>query len=77
MSLDPPIPPTAVLFVDPTDRPRIGDMVINRQTFKPVVLHLGRTDSASLLGIALGTGEEFELSRDDLDRLHRVVGIWL
>ncbi len=63
------------LLVNPNAPPNVGDLVINRLNFAPVAFYLRQDDEGVIYGMTLSR-RRVELSMDDLDRLHRVAGVW-
>ncbi|MFV3131059.1 helix-turn-helix domain-containing protein [Niveispirillum sp. KHB5.9] len=65
----------ATLLINPNAPANVGDLVVNRLNFAPLALYLRQDDEGVIYGLTLSK-KRVELSMDDLDKLHRVVGIW-
>lgn len=65
----------ATLLVNPNTPANVGDLVINRMDFAPLAFYVRQDDEGVIYGLTLSK-KRVELSMDDLDKLHRVVGIW-
>jgi transcriptional regulator with XRE-family HTH domain len=76
MANAPALQPGVVLFVHPDRPPTINDLVINRLTWSPLVMYLRQSDDGDLYGLTLSK-KRVDLDADDIDRLHKVVGIWM
>lgn len=65
----------STLLVNPNAPANVGDLVVNRLTFAPLAFYLRQDDEGVIYGMTLSR-RRLDLSMDDLDALHRVVGLW-
>lgn len=63
------------LLVNPDTPANVGDLVINRLNFSPLAFYLRQDDEGTIYGMTLSR-RRIDLSIDDVEKLHRVVGIW-
>jgi transcriptional regulator with XRE-family HTH domain len=76
MANAPALLPGAVLHVHPNRTPVINDLVINRISWAPLIFYLRQSDEGELYGLTLSR-RRVEIPAEDLDHLHKVVGIWM
>jgi transcriptional regulator with XRE-family HTH domain len=65
----------ATLLVDPDKPANVGDLVVNRISFTPLTFYLRQDDEGGIYGITLSR-RRVELTMEDVEQLHPVVGIW-
>ena len=76
LSNAPALAPGAVLQVNPDIPASVGDLVINRLSWSPLAFYLRQDDDGALYGLTLSR-RRIDLRMEDVDKLHRVTGIWL
>lgn len=65
----------ATLLVNPNAPANVGDLVINRLNFTPLAFYLRQDDDGAIYGMTLSR-RRVDLSMEDVEKLHRVAGIW-
>lgn len=65
----------AILLVNPNAPANVGDLVINRLNFSPLAFYLRQDDEGTIYGLTLSR-RRVDLSIEDVEKLHKVVGIW-
>lgn len=75
LSNTPALPIGSTLLVNPDQQANVGDLVINRLNFAPLAFYLRQDDEGTLYGMTLSR-RRVELSMDDVEKLHRVSGVW-
>lgn len=65
----------ATLLVNPNAPANVGDLVINRLNFSPLAFYLRQDDEGTIYGLTLSR-RRVDLSIEDVEKLHKVVGIW-
>jgi len=63
------------LLVNPNAPANVGDLVINRLNFSPVAFYLRQDDDGLIYGMTLSR-RRVDLSIEDVEKLHKVVGVW-
>jgi transcriptional regulator with XRE-family HTH domain len=76
MSNAPALLPGIVLHVHPKRPVVINDLVVNRVSWSPLVFYLRQSDDGDLYGLTLSK-KRVDLQSDDIERLHKVAGIWM
>jgi hypothetical protein len=76
MANAPALLPGLVLYVHPKRPVMINDLVVNRVSWSPLVFYLRQSDDGDLYGLTLSK-KRVDLQADDIDRLHKVAGIWM
>ena len=72
------LPTRSVLFVDPQDVVSVGDIAlyyINEEEAK--IVSIREDDNGQLYGIRYNPDEKIEIGNDDLNKIHKVVAIYL
>lgn len=65
----------STLLVNPDVPVNVGDLAINRLNFSPLAFYLRQDDEGVIYGMTLAR-RRVELSMEDVEQLHRVVGVW-
>ena len=76
MTNAPALLPGIVLYVHPERPVMINDLVINRVSWSPLAFYLRQSDDGDLYGLTLSK-RRVDLEAEDIERLHKVVGIWM
>ena len=76
MANAPALLPGIILYVHPGRPVMINDLVINRISWSPLAFYLRQSDDGDLYGLTLGK-KRVDLQVDDIERLHKVAGIWM
>jgi transcriptional regulator with XRE-family HTH domain len=76
MANAPALLPGIVLYVHPKRPVVINDLVVNRLSWSPLVFYLRQSDDGDLYGLTLSK-KRVDLHGDDIERLHKVAGIWM
>jgi transcriptional regulator with XRE-family HTH domain len=76
MANAPALLPGIVLYVHPKRPVLINDLVVNRVAWSPLVFYLRQSDDGDLYGLTLSK-KRVDLQADDIERLHKVAGIWM
>lgn len=72
------LPTRSILFVDPQDVVSVGDIAlyyINEEEAK--IISIREDDNGQLYGIRYNPDEKIEIGNDDLNKIHKVVAIYL
>src|SRR4051794_39778324 len=64
------------VYVHPKRPVLNNDLVVNRVSWSPLVFYLRQSDDGDLYGLTLSK-KRVDLQADDIDRLHKVAGIWM
>jgi hypothetical protein len=76
MANAPALLPGIILYVHPKRPVVINDLVVNRVSWSPLVFYLRQSDDGDLYGLTLSK-KRVDLQADDIERLHKVAGIWM
>ena len=76
MANAPALLPGIILYVHPRRPVVINDLVVNRISWSPLVFYLRQSDDGDLYGLTLSK-KRVDLQVDDIERLHKVAGIWM
>jgi len=76
MANAPALLPGIILYVHPRRSVVINDLVVNRISWSPLVFYLRQSDDGDLYGLTLSK-KRVDLQADDIERLHKVAGIWM
>jgi transcriptional regulator with XRE-family HTH domain len=76
MANAPALLPGIILYVHPRRPVVINDLVVNRVSWSPLVFYLRQSDDGDLYGLTLSK-KRVDLQADDIERLHKVAGIWM